>query len=197
MVYGLRQFYREHMAGLQRECERVARELLPSDRFEILSVSAAGNGVCVVDFADRSVLAARDCEEECRGEVEFAVDMGLLDASSIEDEVRECTMGCEELTELGRVSTVVFDPGTRRIYRATLALEGEAYDLKGPKLFDRLKRSGCTMSVGQEEYVRVVPEEYSYGFEEGPDYVRVDVVDTSRTGRCTVDAVVKALRSIA
>jgi phage anti-repressor protein len=43
----------------------------------------------------------------------------------------------------------------------------------------------------------VVPEEYNYGFEEAPDYVRVDVIDTSRTGRCTVDTVVKALRSVA
>jgi hypothetical protein len=197
MVYGLKQFYRELIMDMQRECEDVAKELLPEDRFKVLNVSAAGNGVCVVDFVDKNVLASRDCEEECRDNIEFAVGEGLLDESSLEDDVKECSMACEEATELGRVNTIVFDVNTRKIYKATLAFENETYDLKGQKLFDRLKRSGCTMNVGQEEYVSVVPEEYSYGFEKAPDYVRVDVIDTSRTGRCTVDTVVKALRSVA
>jgi hypothetical protein len=195
MVYGLKEFYKEHLAAMQRECESAVKDLLPGDRFKVLNVSVAGNGVCVVDFVDKNTLASRDCDEECQSNIEFAVDEGLLDESNTEDDVKECSMACEELTELGRVNTIVFDVNTGKIYKATLAFENETYDLKGQKLSDKLKRSGCTMNVGQEEYVSVVPEEYHYGFEEAPDYVRVDVTDTSRTGKCTVDALVKALKS--
>ena len=196
MVYGLKQFYKELIMDIQSECEEAAKELLPEDRFKVLNVSAAGNGVCVVDFVDKNVLASKDCEEECNENIELAVSEGLLDESSIEEDAKECSMACEELTELGRLNTIVFDVNTRKIYKATLAFENETYDLKGQRLFDKLKRGGCTMNVGQEEYVSVVPEEYKYGFEEAPDYIKVDIVDTSRTGRCTVDTVIKALRSV-
>ncbi|MCI4408738.1 MAG: hypothetical protein JHC26_06575 [Thermofilum sp.] len=196
MVYGLKQFYKELVMDIQSECEDAVKDLLPEDRFKVLNVSAAGNGVCVVDFVDKNVLASKDCEEECNENIELAVSEGLLDESSIEEDAEECSMACEELTELGRVNTIVFDVNTRKIYKATLAFENETYDLKGQRLFDKLKRGGCTMNVGQEEYISVVPEEYKYGFEEAPDYIKVDIVDTSRTGRCTVDTVIKALRSV-
>jgi hypothetical protein len=195
MAYGLKQFYKELVMGMQRECENIVKGLLPEDRFRVLNVSAAGNGVCVVDFVDKNVLASKDCDEECHDKIEFAVSEGLLDDSSVEEDVKECSMLCEELTELGRVNTIVFDANTGKIYKATLAFDNETYDSKGQRLFDKLKRSGCTMSVGQEEYVSVVPEEYNYGFEEAPDYIKVDVTDTSRTGRCTIDVLVKTLKS--
>ncbi|WP_288007639.1 hypothetical protein [Thermofilum sp.] len=196
MVYGLKQFYKELVMDMQRECEDVVKGLLPEDRFKVLNVSAAGNGVCVVDFVDKNVLASKDCDEKCHDEIEFAVSEGLLDESNVEEDVKECSMACEETTELGRVNTIVFDVNTKKIYKATLTFENETYDLKGTKLFEKLKRFGCTMNIGNEEYIHVIPEEYSYGFEEAPDYVKVDVIDTSRTGRCTVDAVVKTLRSV-